>query len=82
MRRLTHNIELRNDVQWNSCKTLLLNIQTFASPRFLCCRCLKPKKKQALRVKGFKHILEEVSIVKILKQLRTLKGAIKEEKSH
>ena len=62
-------------------KSLLLTIQTFINPKYLCCNLKRKTTKQHLRVKGYKHMLKEMSIVNILKQLRVLKGAIKYEKS-
>ena len=81
MRQHTHAVELRNDVQWNMCKALLLNLQTFCQPKYLCCGCLRPSRKQSLRVKGYKHVLKEISIANILKQIRVLKGAVKGERT-
>lgn len=70
--------DVRNNVQWNTCKTMCLNLRTFVKPRYLCLCCApKNSREQKLEVKSFKHIMQEVSIVNILKQLRVLKAAVK-----
>ena len=69
-------IEVKNDVQWNSFKTIRLNLSTFC-PRLF--KCLKKDRSMKLRVKAYKHILKEISIENIIKRLRVLKEAFKEK---
>ena len=46
----------KNDVQWNSLKSLRLNIHTFL-PKSLHCCCLKPNKAGRIRSKCYDQIL-------------------------
>ena len=69
-------------MQWSTCKTMCLNIRTFVNPRYqrLCCQP-QNNRKYRLETLGFKHVLKEISIVNILKQLRVLKAAAKQSMS-
>ena len=75
-RRMSHHLELRNDVQWNARKSFKLNLQAFLPHKYLS-RCCQPNRIQRLKAKGFKQVLQEVEISNIVKQLRVLKGAVK-----
>ena len=66
----------KNDVQWNSLKSLQLNIHTFF-PKSLQCCCLKPNKAGRIRSKCYDQILQETSVSHIIQQLRVLNAAAK-----
>ena len=70
----------KNDVQWNSLKSLYLNISTFAPKWFLCC-CCKPNAANRRRSKSYEHILQETSVSYIIQELRVLKAAAKETRT-
>ena len=72
--------DLKNDVQWNSLKSLQLNIHTFF-PKCFHCWCLKPSKEQRIRSKSYAHILQETSISHIIQQLRVLNAVCKKSLS-
>ena len=55
----------KNDVQWNSLKSLRLNIHAFF-PKQLLCACFKPNKAQRIRANCYDHILQETSISHII----------------
>ena len=76
MRSYTHRLEPNNDVQWNTTKSMLITIQTMLPRKMLFC-CLKPKREQRKRSKAFRHVMDEVKIHNILKQLRVLNAAAK-----
>ena len=76
-KRFVQEKTVHNNVQWNSCKTMCLNLRTFVRPRFLCLCCSpNQSRSQRLESKGFRHVLKEVSIVNILKQIRVLQGVV------
>ena len=81
-KRFTHKKNVTNNVQWNVFKTMCLNLRTFVSARYrrLCC-AQKISKRTKMHIKGYKHVLQEISIVNILKQLRVLKAIAKQGKS-
>ncbi len=68
----------KNDVQWNSLKSLVFNIQTTIPHKWLC-RCLKPKGMQKHYLEKYKKLKEQVSIVTILQQLRVLNSFARQE---
>ena len=73
---------VRNNVQWNTFKTICLNLRTFISHRYLCHCCSQSKVRESrLEVRGYNHVRQEISIVNILKQLRVLKAIAKEGKT-
>ena len=57
-------------------KAIYLNLRTFCNPRYICLsESERNSRSNKLEVKGFKHMLKEISIVNILKQLRVLQAA-------
>ena len=71
-----------NDVQWNTCKAICLNVRSFWRPRCQClCKSSRLSRSQRQEINGFKHVLDEVSIVKILKQLRVLQAVARQDKT-
>ena len=82
MKSFTHRKEVRNNVQWDVCKTICLNLRTFVNPRYLCLCCAPDgSRKQRLEVKAYRKVMKEISIVNILKQLRVVGAMIKQEKT-
>ena len=75
-------IELNNNVQWNSCKALLLNLHTFLPQCLLdrCC-CLRPSREQKRVSKTYRKLLREISVERILRQLRVLNAAARQGRS-
>ena len=71
---IMERIDMRNDVQWNSRRTLMLNMKTFLPKSCLCC-CCRHDKKSRRKSKAFRHILHETSITHIITQLRVLNAA-------
>ena len=67
----------KNDVQWNSLKSLRLNIHTFLEPSMQKC-CLRPNAAQRRRAKSYDHMLQETSVSHIIQQLRVLNAAVKQ----
>mmetsp|Transcript_13766 Transcript_13766/g.17383 ORF Transcript_13766/g.17383 Transcript_13766/m.17383 type:complete len:84 (-) Transcript_13766:559-810(-) len=55
----------KNDVQWNSLKSLRLNIHTFFPKSMLVC-CLQPNAAQKRRAKSYDHMLQETSVSHII----------------
>ena len=70
----------KNNVQWNSMKSIRLNCHHRCPKKLLCC-CCKPNEDQRLKSRGFSHILHETSISYIIQQLRVLKAACKETRT-
>ena len=70
----------KNDVQWNSLKSLRLNAHTFLPKGMLIC-CCKPNRAQKIRAKCYDHSMQETSISHIIQQLRVLNAACKETRS-
>ena len=68
----------KNDVQWRSCRSLYLTILSKLPASVKCCKCLRPSRQETLRAKGLKHVLHEVSISNIIRQLRVLNAAAKQ----
>mmetsp|Transcript_25686 Transcript_25686/g.34296 ORF Transcript_25686/g.34296 Transcript_25686/m.34296 type:complete len:218 (+) Transcript_25686:539-1192(+) len=73
-------LQIRKDIQWSTCKTLLMNLRTFIPERFLCC-CLKPNARQRRISKTYRELRKEVSIESIIRQLRVLNAAVKKDKT-
>ena len=72
----------KNDVQWNTPKAIGLNLRTFCNPRCNCqSESARNSRSQRLEVKGYQHVIKEVSIVNILKQLRVLQAAARQHRS-
>ena len=67
---------MKKDVQWNICRVFMLNIRTFIPERFLC-RCCKPSLAQRKSAMTFMRLRKEVSIDRIIKQLRVLKALVR-----
>ena len=64
-------------IQWNMCSVILIHIFARCPKRFLC-YCLRPSREQRMRANCYKHVLNEVSITHIIKQLRVLNAAAKQ----
>ena len=73
---------LNNSIQWNTWQTIKLNLHTFCWPMcpklFQCCQL---NRDQRLRTKAYSHVLNELSVSKIVKQIRVLKAAAKQNMS-
>ena len=67
-------------MQWNSLKSLRLNLHTFLDPKQQIC-CLKPNAAQRRRAKSYDHLLQEASVSHIIQQIRVLNAAAKETRS-
>ena len=68
-----------NSVQWSAWRTTKLNLQTFLwSKCKRLCFCLEGDREERLLQKSFQHVLKEVSIARIVKQLRVLNAAVKQ----
>lgn len=67
-------------MQWNSLKSLRLNLHTFLDPKHKIC-CLKPDAAQRRRAKSYDHLLQEASVSHIIQQIRVLNAAAKETRS-
>lgn len=67
-------------MQWNSLKSLRLNLHTFLDPKHQMC-CLKPNVAQRRRAKSYDHLLQEASVSHIIQQIRVLNAAAKETRS-
>ena len=76
-------IELSNNVQWNSRQVMRLNMHTYL-PLCIqkCCRCLRPNQEQASVSMTYKKLLREISVERILRQLRVLNAAARKRISH
>ena len=70
----------KNDVQWNSLKSLRLNLHLFLPQCLQCCLC-KPNKQQRIKSRGYDLILHETSVSHIIQQLRVLNAACKETRT-
>jgi len=46
-------LKRKNDIQWNSFSSILVNLQTRIPHKWLC-KCLRPKGRQQLVVQGYK----------------------------
>ena len=67
-----------NSVQWSAWRTTKLNLQTFIWPLFRrCCSCAEGDRDERILQKSLCHVFEEVSISRIIKQLRVLNAAVK-----
>jgi len=55
----------------------LSNIQLAFPRRFLCC-CLSMKPRDRIFVRGFTKLEKEIHVTRILKQIRVLKGIVKQ----
>ena len=67
----------RNDVQWRCCKSLYISMLTISGGSDKNC-CLSPSRKQRLRSKSLRYLLDEISITHIIRQLRVLNAAAKQ----
>ena len=71
-----------NSVQWNLRKVCALNCRRLVFPLFrACCPKFRPRKEQRLRYRSLNHVLTEVSITHIVKQLRVLSAAVRQTKT-
>ena len=70
----------KNDVQWNSLKSLRLNMHTFLDEKQQIC-CIKPNAAQRRRAKCYDHLLQEASVSHIIQQIRVLNAAAKETRT-
>ena len=61
----------KNDVQWNTCKSIMINLQAKLPSKWLI-GCLRPNSRQKNVVKGYKKLRKEIGIVAILRNLRVL----------
>ena len=64
----------KNNVQWNSCKAILLNMQIYLPAWIWCCSRCKPTDRTEDFVDGYRKLLKEISITRILKRMRVLEG--------
>ena len=58
----------KNDVQWNSCRATLLNLQAYLPAKILC-KCLKPKDSTRFFLDGYGKLLKELSVTRFLKTI-------------
>ena len=58
-------------------RVLLLNLQTFVCPA-VCLNFCRVSRKRRLLAKSYRHTLDEMSITRIIKQLRVLKAAARQ----
>ena len=68
----------RNNVQWNCCRVLVSNIQRMCPRKCLCC-CLRMKHRDWIFTEGYRSLEKEIHVTYFLKQIRVLKGIIKEQ---
>ena len=73
-------IEVKNDVQWNSFKSLKLNLHYFL-PQWLMCCCCKQRQQDRIRQKSYDMVMHETSVSYIIQQLRVLNAACKENRT-
>ena len=59
---------------------MMLNLQAFLPQACLCC-CLRPRYRQKLKILGYKHLLQEVTISNIIQQLRVVSAACQESRT-
>ena len=71
----------KNDVQWNSLKSIRLNSQLFC-PKKLLTGCCEPKKRDRINSRSYDQILRETSVSYIIQQLRVLNAACKETRTN
>ena len=68
----------RNNVQWNCCRVLVSNFQRMCPRKCLCC-CLRMNHRDRIFTEGYRSLEKEIHVTYFLKQIRVLKGIIKEQ---
>ena len=70
----------QNEVQKHPCQSLKLSFKTFAPKSCRCC-CLKSGEQERRRIKALRHVIHEVQISRVIRQLRILNAVARQGKT-